>query len=228
MIKRYCVLLSVLLITGCSGLPNVSIPSSEPEESSFNQVYIVSHGWHTGIVVPAKRMDIYLPQLTERFSHGNWYEIGWGDKGFYQAQEVTTGLTLQAMFWSTGAVMHVVSVPIDPERYFSESDIFSVEITDNQLNSLMAFIADSFNRDEQGEVIRLKRGIYGNSEFYDGVGRYSMFNTCNNWTAKGLKSAGMDISTTFKMTSGSVMDYLKTHQTEYRKSDLVPKICVTQ
>jgi hypothetical protein len=30
-------------------------------------------------------------------------------------------------------------------------------------------------------------------------------NTCNKWTAKGLKSAGMDISPMFKLTAGSVM-----------------------
>jgi len=34
-------------------------------------------------------------------------------------------------------------------------------------------------------------------------------NTCNKWTAKGLKSAGMDISPTFKLTADSIMDYLK-------------------
>ncbi len=39
-------------------------------------------------------------------------------------------------------------------------------------------------------------------------------NTCNTWTAKGLKSAGMDISPTFKLTADSIMDYMK----EYRQS----------
>ncbi|UMX61346.1 DUF2459 domain-containing protein [Escherichia coli] len=30
-----------------------------------------------------------LPQLDARFAQPKWYEIGWGDKGFYQAQEIT-------------------------------------------------------------------------------------------------------------------------------------------
>jgi hypothetical protein len=42
-------------------------------------------------------------------------------------------------------------------------------------------------------------------------------NTCNKWTAKGLKSAGMDISPTFKLTADSIMDYLK----EYRKAPTI-------
>ena len=33
-------------------------------------------------------------------------------------------------------------------------------------------------------------------------------NMCNRWTAKGLKSIGMDISPTLKLTAGSVMNYL--------------------
>jgi hypothetical protein len=42
-------------------------------------------------------------------------------------------------------------------------------------------------------------------------------NTCNNWTAKSLKSFGMDISVTFKLTSDSVMGYVKKHIKENAK-----------
>ncbi|MGF1760774.1 DUF2459 domain-containing protein, partial [Photobacterium sagamiensis] len=45
-------------------------------------------------------------------------------------------------------------------------------------------------------------------QFYKGVGDYHLMNTCNQWTAKGLKSTGMDISPTFKLTAGSVMKYV--------------------
>ncbi|MFB8829603.1 hypothetical protein ACE0DR_10225 [Azotobacter sp. CWF10] len=30
-------------------------------------------------------------------------------------------------------------------------------------------------------------------------------NTCNKWTAKGLRSAGVDIFPAFKLTAGSIM-----------------------
>ncbi|SUH19748.1 membrane protein [Salmonella enterica subsp. enterica] len=69
-----------------------------------------------------------------------WYEIGWGDKGFYQSQEITTALTLQAMFWSSGAVMHIVAFSGQPERYFVGSEIKSLLLHTNQRNSLMRYL----------------------------------------------------------------------------------------
>ncbi|VFS55304.1 Protein of uncharacterised function (DUF2459) [Leminorella grimontii] len=197
------------LIVGCSSQPHVVLPESGSPTPAVHRIYVTSHGWHTGIVVPAREMNKVLPALAERFSGGQWYEMGWGDKGFYQAQEVTSGLTMQAMFWPSGAVMHVVSIPMSVERYFPNSELIAVKLTDAELNSLLAFIAQSFERDKAQRLIMMKRGIYGDSQFYDAKGRYSISNTCNKWTAKGLKSAGMDISPTFKLTAGSVMDYLK-------------------
>ncbi|WP_111741947.1 TIGR02117 family protein [Leminorella richardii] len=209
----------ILLITGCSSQPRVVLPEGDTATSVHKQIYVTSHGWHTGIVVPAREMNEALPALTERFKGVMWYEIGWGDKGFYQAQEVTSGLTMQAMFWSSGAVMHVVSIPMSVERYFPNSELIAVNLTDVQLNSLLAFIAQSFERDEEQRVIVLKKGIYGNSQFYGAKGRYSILNTCNKWTAKGLKSAGMDINPTFKLTASSVMDFLQAEQSQHVPSD---------
>lgn len=210
------------LIVGCSSQPHVVLPESGPSTPVVHRIYITSHGWHTGIVVPAREMNKELPELTKRFSAGQWYEMGWGDKGFYQAQEVTSGLTMQAMFWSSGAVMHVVSIPMSVERYFPNSELVSVMLTDAELKSLLTFINRSFAHDKEGSVLALKNGIYGDSQFYLAKGRYSISNTCNKWTAKGLKSMGMDINPTFKLTAGSVMDYLKGELERRASSDAKP------
>jgi uncharacterized protein (TIGR02117 family) len=151
-----------------------------------------------------------LPFLSDRFApRPPYYEFGWGDKGFYQSQEITTGLTLRAMFWSSGSVVHVVAVPTFPSDYFPNSEIIPVSLSDNEYRDLRRFIKSSFAYDMRGAPMPLQHGIYGDSQFYEGSGTYYMFNTCNKWTAKGLKSAGMDISTPFKLTAGSVMGYLR-------------------
>lgn len=211
-------LICTLCLFGCSGMPHAITPTAAPsQDTGSNLVYIVNHGWHTGIIVPAEKMNIYLPPLTERFKIGQWYEFGWGDKGFYQAQEITTGLTFRAMFWSSGAVMHVVSVPTSPEAFFTGSELFSLTLTDNGLSNMLTFIANSFERDEQNKIIPLRKGIYGDSQFYAATGRYYILNTCNKWTAKGLKSGGLNISPTLKLTSGSVMNYLKNNMINHQQ-----------
>lgn len=203
--KNLLVAWIVLLLYGCATYPQAIKPMPE-KPSSGPEIYLVNHGWHTGIILAANDVNKILPQLKVRFpQREQWYEIGWGDKGFYQSQEITTRLTLQAMFWPSGAVMHVVAFSGTPESYFSASAMTALSLTPGQNNSLLRYIGRSFARNERGELIPLKKGIYGDSQFYAANGRYGIFNTCNKWTAKGLESAGMTMNTSLKLTAGSVM-----------------------
>ena len=212
--------LAFVLFAGCSGKPAVVEPapatSAGGDEAPRSiRVFVVSHGWHAGLVIPSERMEAAIPDLKERFGVRKppYYEIGWGDKGFYQAPQITSGLTLQAMFWSTGAILHVVAVPLpDPREYFDQSRVVETCLTENEATSLTTFIAGSFARDPEDRVERLGRGLYGDSEFYDAVGRYFILNTCNKWTAKGLRSAGMGISPEWRLTAGSVIGAIETHR----------------
>lgn len=199
------------LLYGCTTFPQAVRPVTTAS-SSDTRIYIVSHGWHTGIVAPAHDVNVVLPQLKTRFAQAKWYEIGWGDKGFYQSEEITTKLTLQAMFWSSGAVMHVVAFSGRPERYFSTSETKALLLNASQRDSLMRYLGRSFSRSESGQLIPLKQGIYGDSQFYAANGHYGLFNTCNKWTAKGLESAGMTIDAALKLTAGSVMRTVEEHK----------------
>jgi uncharacterized protein (TIGR02117 family) len=201
----------ILFLFGCSAQPFVVEHSEKFSGTGENTVYVVSHGWHTGFVIPMLSIQQAIPELSIRFKDSPFLEIGWGDKGFYQAKEITSGLTIQAIFWPTESVIHSVAVPIQIEDYFPHSEIERLCLTDSELSSLVTFISNSFYRDDSGAVIPLKNGIYGDSQFYKGVGDYYLMNTCNKWTAKGLKSAGMEISETLKLTASSIMNYLSAY-----------------
>ena len=194
----------VLLLASCTSRPFV-VEEATISVSKGEKVFIVSHGWHTGFVLPARAIQNEFPQLKKRFGNVPYLEIGWGDKGFYQANEITSGLTMRAIFWPTESVVHIVAVDKEPQRYFPESEVRSVELDKEAFALLLTYIANSFKR--EGEKLSpMKKGIYGNSQFYEGEGNYYLMNTCNKWTAKGLKSAGMDLDPLFKLTAGSVLD----------------------
>ncbi len=198
----------ILIITGaCSAKPFI-VKSATIPVSSAQEVYVVNHGWHTGFVVPADIITKQLPRLHKRFKDVPFIEFGWGDKGFYQAEEITSGLTLQAIFWPTESVIHTVAITESVEKYFPHSQIEVLCLQSRQYSKLIGFIENSFSKNNHGNILPLKSGIYGNSQFYKGTGDYYLMNTCNKWTAKGLSSAEMNISTTFKLTAGSIMDYL--------------------
>ncbi len=192
----------VLCLTACAPLADSSRPASMPPAQA---IHVVSHGWHTGFVIPASDIQEHLPALRQRFGRVRYLEFGWGDAGFYQASEITTGLTLQSLLWPTESVMHVVSVPGAPMRIFAQSEIKRLCLDADRYAALLAFIASGFARDAAGEVVALKHGIYGNSQFYRGAGSYHAFNTCNTWTATGLQQAGVDIAARFTLTASGVM-----------------------
>lgn len=197
-----------ILLSGCSSKPWVIDNPAPYSAQGSNEVYVVSHGWHTGFVIPSDEIYKSIPALKKRFADSPNIEFGWGDQGFYQANEITAGLTIKAIFWPTESVVHAVAVPDDVVAYFKNSDISKVCLNEDELDSLVAFISASFVTDQNNRVVTLTNGIYGDSQFYKGVGDYYLMNTCNKWTAKGLKSIGMDISPSFKFSAGSIMSFL--------------------
>ncbi|MBS1256568.1 MAG: hypothetical protein MAG581_02393 [Deltaproteobacteria bacterium] len=202
------IILIILIIVSFSFKPNLDCLAAESETTPANEVYVVNHGWHTGFVVAAPDIQQIIPELKQRFGNIPYLEFGWGDSEFYQAEETTTGITLKAIFFPSDSVVHAVAVPTRADKYFQQSEVEKFCLGDAEFSSLLEFISGSFFRDEPGKVQQLKHGIYGDSQFYQGVGDFHIFNTCNKWTARGLERAGLDISTTFKLTAGSIMNYL--------------------
>lgn len=202
---------SLIMLAACSSKPHAL--SFKNNNVKLNEttiaIYVVNHGWHTGFVVPAKKIQKNRPNLKKRFAAAHYIEFGWGDSGFYQANEITLELILRALLWPTESVVHAVEVPNTVFDYFKSSDVAKLCLNEAQYSSLIKFISNSFYKNENNKSVPLGKGIYGNSQFYQAEGDYYLFNTCNKWTAKGLKSIGMDISPVFKLTADSIMTFIK-------------------
>lgn len=212
--KAACLLFVLFAIYGCSGKPYAVEPDVDADSPLTSRLFVVSHGWHVGIAIAAEELNTLVPELEERFAGAEFYEIGWGDEGFYQAPEITIGVTLRAIIWSRGAVVHVVALPGSPPEYFAAGRVVHTCLSTENVESLARYLSNSFSRDGDGNLLQLKRGLYGNSQFFDGQGRYHLFNTSNKWAAKALKSGGMDISPTFKLTADSVMGFVEEHRND--------------
>jgi hypothetical protein len=57
---------------------------------------------------------------------------------------------------------------------------------------LTNYIKKSFQRDAEGHFINIKTDAnYGKTDaFYEAIGSYSLFHTCNSWTNNALKISG--------------------------------------
>ncbi len=203
---RWVLGFSALLLVGCGTAPKVVHGAVlNPHAPRDRVIYVHNHGKHTGISLQAEAVNQQLPELGIRFPDVRYYEIGWGDAGFYQAEKITSRLTLRAVFWPTDTVLHVVGYQENPLDYFRNSENQAVYLSSEALGFMIQFMASSFARDSENRILPTQKGIYGDSQFFRAVGKYYLFNTCNKWTAKALASGGVDMGVAWKITSGSVM-----------------------
>ena len=203
---RLLLLLLIQYLSGCATVPTVVPP--EPDlgpGGPGREVFVAGHGWHTGVIVRADDLGALLPELGDHFPDAVWLELGWGDAGFYQAGKISIPLAMRAILWPTKTVVHVTGFQSAPARYFASSDVRRLEVSGGEYRSLLRFLASSFAVGGEGAIRPGGQGLYGDSRFYGGAGRYFFFNTCNKWTAKAMASGGVDISPTFKLTTASVL-----------------------
>lgn len=208
MILRWALMMFLLLSAACSTRPHAIVTPSAPAQPATEKILIVNHGWHTGFVVNARDMHARLPTLQQRFPAATQLEFGWGDRRFYQSENFSSGLALRAILWPTATVMHVVALPADVQRHFPASAVREVCLSPIQLQGLLAFLTSSFDHAHGALPQPVGKGLYGDSAFYPGAGGYHLFNTCNVWTARGLKSAGFDIMPSRHVTADSILRFL--------------------
>ena len=168
-------------------------------------------------MLPASTVKTHLPEVFESFAGSPYIEFGWGDMDYYQSEVVTSGMTTKAVFWPTRSVIRTVAIPERADIHFPENEMEALCLDREQYSLLIAFILQSFSRDNDGHIIKTTQSADGNSRFYKAEGVYYLWNTCNNWTAKGLKSTGWKISPAFKITPGSVMANLEKNNTALAK-----------
>lgn len=206
---RSLVLVFVVIITNvaCSTTTKVSYRSSG--EGPFNDVYIVDHGLHSGIIINQDEIPHALLPEKDEFSNARYLEFGWGDKAFYIAEKPTLALALSALFSPTVSVLHILEIPLLVKEYYPENDIIKLQLSKTKFKNLLRYITDSIKRDEYGNSSPVAHMLHTSNHFYLAKGKYHAFNTCNTWIAKAIHAAGVPITSNRTQTSADVMSQIR-------------------
>lgn len=181
-------------------LPKIPVNRDFVQPASGVTIYIESNGVHTDIVVPVKNKQVswlqYISysdfeQVDSTFS---WIAFGWGDKGFYLETptwaELKFTTAFKAVFFLGSTAMHVTCkrTPVLHPR------MRKLVITEEQYVMLAEYIINSFEKDADGNFIRIDHPGYSDHDcFYEAHGTYSFLNTCNEWTGNGLEYSGVRV-----------------------------------
>lgn len=200
---RYFGLLLVLILPGCRSLTNGSCVIESGE--AVHSIYVVSHGWHAGIVINQGDVSKEWWPEQDAFPTARFLEVGWGDSAYYQHPDPGIGVLLRAGLLPTPGVLHVVGFTSDVTDYFSQSEVIRLEISKRGMEDLSRYIHDTYKGEYQHIPEPIGPGLYGKSYFYRARGTYHVFNNCNHWAARALREAHCPVSTRRSITVGMLL-----------------------
>ncbi|MFC5353911.1 TIGR02117 family protein [Azospirillum himalayense] len=173
------------------------------------EVFVCTNGIHTDLVLPAvtDAVDWTTDLPPGNFpGAGSWAShrsFGWGDRAFYletrQWSDLRLATALSALFGRGPSVMHVYAL----HRPAGSPDCGALTLGAAQYGALAAFVSGSFRRDGEGRVLPLPGSGYGATDlFYEAIGHYSPVETCNEWSGKALRAAGVTVGAWTPFESG--------------------------
>ncbi len=197
-----------------AGLIGGAIPANrdwvEPEDGI--PVWVEDNGIHTGIVLPlvgpadaagSDWRDLILPYDPRDPAYGRHSHVafGWGDRDFYvntpRWRDVRLMTVMNAAIGSDETVMYVerIGEPVPAPH------VRRVLLRPHEYARLVAFIRGSFDGGPSG-VAASQPGYADHDSFHAAKGRYTAFNTCNTWTGRALRTAGVRLGvwTPFSVT----------------------------
>jgi uncharacterized protein (TIGR02117 family) len=203
--------LAALLLAGSAAISVPVASAQDPAARDRVAVHVVSHGWHTGIVIPLDREAIELCPPLDDFRAHRFVELGWGDEGFYRSKSISVATTVRAIGWPTPSVIHAVGFDLSPEFAFPGADVIRISLSRDELRRLIEEIAGRF-----ADPHAIGPGIYGDSRFYRAHGSYYFPNTCNVWTLRTLAVAGVRTTPLLGIRAESTMAQLARSGTAVR------------
>ncbi len=134
-------------------------------------IFVQSNEIHTGIVLPA--------------GPGKWRAFGWGDRDFYRGtprwQDMRPATVLSALVGSGSTVVHVDELG----DFIADENWRPLRLRPDELMRLRAYIAATLRPGPS------EPGYTPYDRFYPARGRYSALVTCNVWTGRALRAAGV-------------------------------------
>jgi uncharacterized protein (TIGR02117 family) len=161
--------------------------------------YVLSNGVHTDLVFPlagsGQDWTRVFPAVHFRAvpADAAYVAIGWGDREFYlntpRWRDLTARRALQALSGSGRSLAHVSFL----RRSEMQQGSYRVPLSSAQYATLTQYVLDSLVLSGE-QAVPVPGRHYGPSDaFFEARGSYNLFNTCNTWTGRGLRRAGVRI-----------------------------------
>lgn len=175
------------------------VPANEDfrqSETDFVEIFVMSNGVHTDLVLPYRTEErdwslFFGAEADAKKVQPEFIAAGWGDKGFYLETptwaELKFSTAFNALFFMSESAMHISFI----RKPACDEACISLKISPAQYKILSEYVEKSFLI-KNSRISCITGASYGKYDvFYDAVGTYSFYYTCNSWANEGLKAAGI-------------------------------------
>lgn len=195
------VLLAVT-VGGCARPASSPWPPSTQEP--LKDVWVIRHDWHTRLAVARTDVDPSVWPESRELGDVAYLEVGWGDRDYYPDPDPSIWDALDPIVRPTPAALHVIGYDRPPPATFPGTPIVRLRVAPDGFTRLTRFIHEQYVLDN-GAPVRIRRGHYPRSWFYQARGRYHVLANSNNWTLRALQAAGAPVAPWRALTAGSVI-----------------------
>lgn len=164
-------------------------------------IFVVSNGTHTDLVLPRHDPqtghdwleELNQPALTARFGRYPYVGFGWGNEGFFlgsmNGRTPGPGAVVRAILPSK-TLVHVGFYRAPPD---SGAYVVPLQVSAAQYRRLVGHVQAALAAPDSAGQRPLQQATgYGGSDFFFRArGRYHGLRTCNDWTSRGLRRAGI-------------------------------------
>jgi uncharacterized protein (TIGR02117 family) len=188
------VTLVATLLVGYLYLPIPAPRAAAPSTGDCIELHLYSNGYHSDIGAPAALFPEQHP-LRRLFPDAESFLIGWGDQRFYYSDGTDLWLGVDALIPPSPSVLHVAYNAGPASAYLGPNDDTAVAISREGAAGFVAYVDQALVLDGAGQPIRTSDGkVVGRSAFLRTRGSFHLFNVCNQWMARALRAAGVDVN----------------------------------
>ncbi len=173
-------------------IPAPNVPAATPGDCV--ELHLYSNGYHSDIGAPASIFPEDHP-LRRLYPGADSFLIGWGDQAFYLSDGTNLMLGLDALIPPSASVFHIAYNAASSSAYLGPNDDTSIAVSREGAQRFVAFIDRFLVLDSAGNPIRTSDGkVVGRSSFLRSRGSFHVLQVCNQWMARALRAAGINVN----------------------------------
>jgi uncharacterized protein (TIGR02117 family) len=170
--------------------PRVTAPSA----GDCVELQLYSNGYHSDIGAPASIFPEDHP-LRRLYPDADTFLIGWGDRAFYYSDGTNLWLGVDALVPPSPSVFHIAYNAPEASAYLGPNDELAIGVSREGASRFVAYIDRYLVLDQSGNPITTSDGkVVGRSVFLRSRGSFHILNVCNQWMARALRTAGVDVN----------------------------------